>query len=215
NNPPVEIVGVAGDVTQRTPGEPPQPFFYLPFGPVPFADGLSFHVRSSGDTAALLPALRRELRAFDARIQIRTVMPYEELRQLSLYPGRALVLVSGGFGIIALLLAIAGVYGVMIHVVTARRRELAVRLALGADPGTLIASLVRDGLRWSAVGIVAGAIMAVSLAQLLERFLFGVSTSDAASIAAAVVLLLTASVAAAYAPARKIVSIDPASTLRS
>jgi putative ABC transport system permease protein len=142
-------------------------------------------------------------------------MPYEELRQLSLYPGRALVLVSGGFGIIALLLAIAGVYGVMIHLVTARRRELAVRLALGANPGTLIASLVGDGLRWSAVGIVAGAIMAVSLAQLLERFLFGVSTSDAASIAAAVVLLLTASVAAAYAPARRIVGIDPASTLRS
>jgi ABC-type antimicrobial peptide transport system permease subunit len=142
-------------------------------------------------------------------------MPYEELRQLSLYPGRALVLVSGGFAIIALLLAVAGVYGVMIHVVTARRRELAVRLALGASPGTLIAGLLRDGLRWSVAGIVAGAIMAVSLAQLLERFLFGVSTSDAASIAAAVVLLLTASVAAAYAPARRIVRIDPASTLRS
>lgn len=215
NNPPVEIVGVAGDVTQRTPGEPPQPFLYLPFGPVPFPDGLTFHLRTGGDTAALLPALRRELRAFDARIQTRAVMPYEELRQLSLYPGRALVLVSGGFAIIALLLAVAGVYGVMIHVVTARRRELAVRLALGASPGTLIAGLLRDGLRWSVAGIVAGAIMAVSLAQLLERFLFGVSTSDAASIAAAVVLLLTASVAAAYAPARRIVRIDPASTLRS
>jgi putative ABC transport system permease protein len=142
-------------------------------------------------------------------------MPYEELRQLGLYPGRALVLVSGGFGVIALLLAVAGVYGVMINVVTARRRELAVRLALGANPGTLIASLLRDGLRWSVVGIVAGAVMAVSLAQLLERFLFGVSTSDTASIAGTVVVLLAASVAAAYAPARRIVKIDPATTLRS
>jgi putative ABC transport system permease protein len=215
NTPPVEIVGVASDVTQRTPGEPPQPFFYLPFGPVPFPDGLTFHLRTSGDAAALLPALRRELRAFDARIQTRTVMPYEELRQLSLYPSRALVLVSGGFGLIALLLAVAGIYGVMIHVVTARRRELAVRLALGANPGALIASLLRDGLRWSAIGIAAGALMAVSLAQLLERFLFGVSTSDAASIAGAIALLLAASLAAAYAPARRIVRIDPASTLRS
>lgn len=212
---PVEIVGVVADITLKTPGEQPQPFFYLPFGPVPYTDGLSFHIRTDGAEAALVPALRRELRAYDSRIQIRTVTPYEELRQLTLYPSRALAAVSSGFGAIALLLAIAGIYGVMTHVVTSRRRELAVRLALGANPGALVSAILREGLEWSAIGIMLGTLLAVALAQLLERFLFGVSTSDALSIGGTIALLLVASIAAAYGPARRIVRIDPASTLRS
>lgn len=214
-NTPVEIVGVAAHVTQQTPGEQPQPFFYLPFGPVPHSDGLSFHIRTDGGEAALAPALRRELRAFDSRIQVRTVTPYEELRQLALYPSRALAFVSSGFGSIALILAVAGIYGVMTHVVTSRRRELAVRLALGANPGALVSAILREGLKWSVVGIMLGTLLAVALAQLLERFLFGVSTSDALSIGGAVAVLLVASIAAAYGPARRIARIDPASTLRS
>ncbi len=215
NVPPVEIVGVVADITYRTPGEQPRPFFYLPFGPVYFADGLSFHLRTDPGNAGLARAVGRELRAFDPRIQVRTALPYEELRQLALYPSRALALASTGFGAIALMLAVVGIYGVMTHVVTSRRRELAVRLALGAHPGALVSSILRQGLRWSGIGIAAGAVLAVGMAQLLESFLFGVSTSDALSIVGTVMVLVIASVAASYVPARRVVKIDPAATLRS
>jgi predicted permease len=214
NNPPVEIVGIAADITYRTAGEPPRPFFYLPFGPVPFSEGLSFHVRTAGADASLARSMRRELRVFEPRVQVPTAMAYEELRQQGLYPGRALAVVSTGFGVIALLLAIVGIYGVMAHVVASRRREFAVRLALGAQPGALVAGVMRQGLRWSAAGIVAGLALAVGLAQLLKAFLFDVSTADTLSLAGSAAVLIAVSLAAAYAPARRVLRIDPAATLR-
>jgi predicted permease len=210
---PVEVVGVAADITYRTPGETPRPEMYLPFGPVYFQYGLSFHVRIAGTDPSLARALRRELRVADPRVQV-TALPYEELRQQALYPGRALALVSGGFGAIVLLLAVVGIYGVMAHVVASRNREFAVRLALGARPGTLVASVIGRGLRWSVAGIVFGAVMAGALAQLLKAFLFGVSPSDTISFGGTALALLAISLLAAYAAARRLLKLDPAQMLR-
>jgi predicted permease len=208
-----EIVGVAADVTYRAPGETPRPRLYLPFGPVYFPYGLSFHVRTAAGDATLPRALARELRASDPRVQV-AAMPYEELRQQSLYPGRALAMVSSGFGAIVLLLAVAGIYGVMAHVVASRHREFAVRLALGAKPRALVASVLGRGLRWTVAGVIGGAAMAAALAQLLKAFLFGVSTSDAVSFGGTVLALLVISLLAAYAAARRLLTLDPAQMLR-
>jgi predicted permease len=211
---PIEIVGIVADITYQTPGEAPRPFIYLPSGPVYFPYGLAFHVRTDRADAGLSRALVRELRAFDPRVQA-VALPYEELRAQSLYPGRTLAAISGLFGAIAVLLAMVGIYGVMAHVVAARRREFAVRLALGARPAALMRSVVMQGLRWTTAGIVAGTVLAVSLSQLLTAFLFDVSPSDAVSMAAAALTLIVVAVVAAYAPARRVVKIDPATTLRS
>jgi predicted permease len=209
----VEIVGVAADVTYRAPGETPRPRMYLPFGPVYFPHGLSFHVRTAAADPTLPRALARELRVADPRVQV-TAMPFEELRQEALYPGRALALVSGGFGAIVLLLAVAGIYGVMAHVVASRHREFAVRLALGARPHALVAGVIRRGLRWTLAGVVVGAVMAAALAQMLEAFLFGVSTSDTMSFGGAAVALIAIAGLAAYAAARRLLMLDPAQMLR-
>jgi predicted permease len=211
---PIEIVGIVADITYQTPGEAPRPFIYLPFGPVYFPYGLAFHVRTDRAEAGLARALVRELREFDPRVQA-VALPYEELRAQSLYPGRMLAAISALFGAIAVLLAMVGIYGVMAHVVAAKRREFAVRLALGARPATLMGSVVLQGLRWTAAGIVAGTVLAVSLSQLLKTFLFDVSPSDTVSIVTAALTLTVVAVIAAYAPARRVVSIDPATTLRS
>ncbi|MGH9384857.1 MAG: ADOP family duplicated permease [Vicinamibacterales bacterium] len=209
----VEVVGVAADITYRAPGEAPRPRMYLPFGPVYFQYGLSFHVRTAGADPTLARALRRELRVADPRVQV-AAMPYEELRQQALYPGRALAVVSSGFGAIVLLLAVAGIYGVMAHVVASRHREFAVRLALGARPQTLVASVIGRGLRWSVAGVISGVVMAASLAQLLKTFLFGVSTTDAMSFGGTALVLLAISLLAAYAAARRLLKLDPAQMLR-
>ena len=212
--PPIEIVGIVADITYETPGEDPQPFIYLPFGPVYFQYGLAFHVRTEQADPGLARALTRELRAFDPRVQA-VALPYEELRAESLYPGRTLAAISAAFGTIAILLAMVGIYGVMAHVVASKRREFAVRLALGASPATLVSAVVRQGVRWTLSGIVAGTAIALSLAQLLRAFLFDVSPSDTISIAIAASTLIVVSLVAAYAPARRVLRIDPASTLRS
>ena len=179
-----------------------------------FPYGLAFHVRTDQANAGLARALVRELRAFDPRVQA-AALPYEELRGQSLYPGRALAAISVLFGAIAVLLAMVGIYGVMAHVVAAKRREFAVRLALGARPAALMGSVVMQGLRWTTAGIVAGTVLAVALSQLLTAFLFDVSPSDAVSMAAAALTLIVVALVAAYAPARRVVRIDPATTLRS
>jgi predicted permease len=208
-----EIVGVVADITYRAPGETPRAEMYLPFGPVYFPYGLSFHVRTATADATLPRALARELRVADPRVQV-TAMPYEELRQDALYPGRALALVSAGFGGIVLLLAVAGIYAVMAHVVASRNHEFAVRLALGAEPRALVASVIRRGLRWTLAGVLAGAVMAAGLAQMLKAFLFGVSTSDTMSFGGTAVALIAISVLAAYAAARRLLMLDPAQMLR-
>jgi ABC-type antimicrobial peptide transport system permease subunit len=176
---------------------------------------MAFHVRTEYPDATLARALRRELRAFDSRIQVPTAMAYDELRQQALYPNRALALISSGFGALALALAVAGIYGVMAHLVAARRREFAVRLALGAPPGRLAATVLRQGLRWSLAGVAVGTAMALVMSRLLQSFLYGVSTFDPWSIGGTVIALLLVSAAAAYAPARRVLRIDPAATLRS
>ena len=212
--PPIEVVGIVADITYNTPGEAPQPFIYLPFGPVYFPYGLAFHVRTDRADAGLARALTRELRAFDPRVQA-TAIPYEELRAQSLYPGRTLAAISAMFGTIAVLLAMVGIYGVMAHVVASKRREFAVRLALGAQTSTLISAVLRQGARWTLTGIACGTALALALARLLESFLFEVSPSDTTSIAIAAATLIVVALAAAYAPARRVVKIDPATTLRS
>ncbi len=211
---PIEIVGIVADITYQTPGEEPQPFVYLPSGPLYYQYGLAFHVRTDRADPGLARALTRELRAFDPRIQA-VALPYEELRAQSLYPGRTLAAVSTTFGAIAILLAMVGIYGVMAHVVASKRREFAVRLALGARPATLVSAVMRQGARWTLSGIAAGTAIALSMAQLLRSFLFDVSTSDAISIAVAAGTLVVAALVAAYAPARRVLKIDPATTLRS
>jgi len=213
-NTPVEVVGIAADITYKTPGEAPTPFIYLPFGPVYFQYGLAFHVRTAGSDAGLARALTRELRAFDPRVQA-FALPYEELRAQALYPSRTLAAISTVFGAIAVLLAMVGIYGVMAHVVASRRREFAVRLALGARPATLVSAVLRQGARWTLAGIVVGTALALSLSRLIESFLFDVSPSDTPSIAIATGTLIVVSLAAAYAPARRVLKIDPASTLRN
>jgi predicted permease len=211
----VEVVGIAPDVPYGALGEVPEPRMYVPFGPVYFPYGLAFHLRVDRFDPGLARAIGRELRAIDPRVQVPAPLPYTELRLQSLYPSRVVALVSTGFGLIAVLLAMAGIYGVMTHMLAARRREFAVRLALGATPERLMHAAMRAGLFWGLTGTIAGIAAALILGQLLRGLLFGVSTTDVASLGASAALLLAASFATAWFPARRLTRVDPSAALRS
>ncbi|MGE3273765.1 MAG: ABC transporter permease [Vicinamibacterales bacterium] len=212
DQPRATVVGVVGDTTLDAIGAPPPPIVYGVLGPDVSAH-LSFVVRSAVDDGSLARALRRELRAVDPRVRVPAAGPYEELRAGPLFPQRVLVAVSTAFGGLALALTLVGLYGIITYAVQERRRELAVRLALGASPAELVRRVVGTGLRPALAGIVLGLGGAVLLTRLLARFLFGVSALDPMTFTALAALVVLVSGVAAYVPARRAAHIDPASAL--
>ncbi len=208
------VVGVVQDITYYALGEPPMPYLYLPFGPVPFADGLTFHVRTTADGIAVTRQLAAELRRLDARVRVVNARAYEDLRAASLFPARAMALLSGGFGALALMLLLAGTYGVTANAVAARRREYALRVALGAAPSAITASVVRRAVGWGLPGLVAGGAATLALAQVLRGFLFGVTATDPLSIGMASLAVIATAAVAAYLPARAVTRVDLIAQLR-
>jgi putative ABC transport system permease protein len=211
-SPPVQIVGVARDITYYRVGEAPRPFFYLPFGPITM-NGLTFQLRTRGPDDTLPQLLRRELRASDPRIRVPLAMTFDAARQLPLYPSRTMATISATFGVLALVLTLVGLYGVVMYAVSERTREFALRMALGARPGDILRGVVRRGVATAAVGVALGAAAAMGLARLLAGFLVGVSPVDPLTIAGWSLVLLVLAAAASYWPARRATKIDPAAAL--
>jgi macrolide transport system ATP-binding/permease protein len=212
STPPIEIVGVAKDLTYYSIGEAPRPYFYVPFGPVA-TGSLIFHLRTSHADAGLAQAVRRELRRTDPRVRVGFAMSYAESRQLPLYPSRAMAAISSAFGLLALLLTVIGLYGVVMYAVSQRTREFAVRMALGARPRDIVAGVIRHGLVMTAVGIAGGITGAILLARLLSGFLVGVSPFDPLTLAGWAAVLVAVALAASYLPARRATKVDPAAAL--
>jgi ABC-type lipoprotein release transport system permease subunit len=141
-------------------------------------------------------------------------MDWQDLRQATLYPQRALSTVALAFGALVLTLAVVGLYGVLGYVVSSRGREFAVRLAVGADPRELVWRVVGQGLRWCLAGVAAGVVIALALGRLLQGFLVDVDPADATSFGVATAVLAASALAAAWIPARRIARLDPVRTLR-
>ena len=211
-SPPVQIVGIAKDITYYAVGETPRPYLYMPFGPVVMGS-LAFHIRTDGAGDGLPPALRREIRASDPRIRVPVAMPYERLRRAELYPARMMAGISATFGVLALMLTVVGLYGLVMYSVSQRTREFAVRLALGARPAALMRGVLAQGLIMTAIGAVVGLGLALALARGLQSFLFGVSALDPITLVGWTAVLMAVSTLAAYLPARRATRIDPAAVL--
>jgi ABC-type antimicrobial peptide transport system permease subunit len=211
---PGVVVGVVRDSVYYAVGEPPMPYLYVPFGPVAYPDGLTYQVRAASDGVALTRLLTAELRRTDPRVRVVNAMRYEDLRAGALFPARAMAVLSGGFGTLALLLFLAGTYGVTAYSVTARRREFALRVALGAEPASIRRAVMREAIGWGVPGIAAGAAVTVAVAQLLRTFLFGVTATDPWSIGVAAAAVVATAAVAAFVPARAVAGDDLVAHLR-
>jgi putative ABC transport system permease protein len=210
------IVGVVGDVKQMSLMLSEADAIYVTPTQWRFADdALTLVVRAEDDAVALAPALRRAIWSVDKDQPIVRVATMDELLALSAAERRFVMIVVTAFAVVALVLAAAGIYGVLSGGVAERIREIGVRSALGASPRDILGLIVRQGITLTVCGIAIGLIGSVAGSRAVATLLFGVSPLDLATYLGMLLLLLAVSGAACWLPAWRASRIDPAITLRA
>jgi predicted permease len=208
----MEIVGYVRDASYRNLREPFQPTVYVPRAE---EDGGTFIVRTAGDPLAMAPVLRREISQARSDFHVRSLDPQSAFVRRQMIRERLLATLSLFFAIVALVLAAIGLYGVLNYSVVQQRREIGIRLALGARSGHVVRRVTVGIFGMVFVGLAIGLAMGLASGRFLEALLFGVKTTDLSVVAAPILTLLGAVVLAALPPVIRAVRIDPARTLRS
>jgi predicted permease len=215
----VTVVGVTADLRYRSlvadiSRNPEDPDVYFPFAQRPDRT-LSVLVSTTGSPAALTTAVRDAVHAFDRDAPTYGEGPFSDLIAQRTASFRLSAGVMSFFGIVALLLAGIGVYGLINYSVMQRRQEIGVRVALGAGRREIYSLVVKDAMRLTAAGLVIGLAAALPSARLISTQLYGVTASDPATYAAIVALLLTVGLGATLLPARRAARVDPIVALRA
>jgi putative ABC transport system permease protein len=208
------IIGVVKTTKVRSLGEAPRPLIIAPFS----QDGspiFNIIVRSSGNATATTTRAVAALRALDPSFMIIQAKTMEQHLGVMLLPARLGAVAFALFAGLALVLAMIGVYGVVRYAVARRGREVAIRLAIGARPESVVRLLMRDGLTLVAVGAVVGVLVAAAAARGLSSLLVGVGAFDPVAFVAAPALLVGIGALAAFLPARRASRIDPARAFRA
>ncbi len=187
------------------------PAIYSPYPPWLTA---SYAVRTAGDPASLVPAVRREVAAMDPSLPLSDLRPLQDYVEDALAGPRLSLLLMQAVGLLALLLATIGIYGVISYSVSQRQREFGVRIALGEAPHRLTRAVVLQGARLIGVSIALGLVGAVAATRLLSGLLYGVSPGDPVTFVCVSLALAAVALAACYAPARRASRADPLSILR-
>ncbi|HVF43830.1 MAG TPA: ABC transporter permease [Pyrinomonadaceae bacterium] len=213
SGPWLEIVGVARDGKYWTIGEAPQLFVYWPLSQS-YSQTATLVVRSEGDPRPLAAAIRAEVAQLDPALPLFDVKTMEEHMGVSLFPARVAALLLGGFGLLALLLAAMGVYGVVSYSVAQRTREIGIRLALGAGEFDVLRLVAGRGMALVTAGLLAGLAVALALTRFMEGVLYGVSATDALTFAFVVFALGGVALLACLVPARRATKVDPMVALR-
>jgi putative ABC transport system permease protein len=215
------ITGIVGDVRHRGLDTMPIPEMYIPhaqflhFSPGVQARAMTVVVKTHTDPLSLAAAIRGEIRRLDPEVPAAQVRSMEEVVATSVADRRLNLSLIGAFAALALLLAMVGVYGVMAYHVSEQRREIGVRLALGATASEVRAGVVGRGMRMVLMGIAIGIAVAYVASGAVVQLLFEVEPTDLTIFAAVPVLLVTAGMLACYLPARRVSRLDPAITLRA
>jgi predicted permease len=217
---PLEVIAVVRDVKQSGPREEPRRRFYLPYLQMPqIRDGwvvasTRYLVRSQASPAETAAAVRGVMSAQDSRLSISRLEIGTALVSRTLVQERMVAVLLIAFGVLAVGLACLGLYGVIAYNVVQRTSEIGMRIALGARRADVLWLTLRRGMVWIAAGVVLGVPLALSASRLLEGLLFGLTATDAVSLAGAIALMSAVGLVAAYVPARRASRIDPLVALR-
>jgi putative ABC transport system permease protein len=213
NAPWLTITGVVGNIKSDGFDQPDQPHLYLSILQSP-GYSMAIYLRTDPSPASLTQALREQVRAVDSNLPVFGEQTMADVVSNSLAQRRFAMEVVGLFGLIALLLAGIGIYGVMAYSVSQRTREIGIRLALGATTGTILRWVLRQGVMMIMAGVAVGLLGAFLLTRLLRSLLFGVAPTDLFTYASLSLLLGIVALLACYIPARRATKIDPLVALR-
>ncbi len=208
------VVGVVGDVKHLGLAEEDVPMFYTPHTQQPSYHTMRVVVRAAADPASLTRLVRTELAQIDSQVPLSQVKTMSTALDATVAEPRMRATLLALFAGLALALAAIGVYGVVAYLVGQRTQEIGVRRALGAKAADVLAMLVREAMRPVVIGMAAGIVGAIGMTRALAAMLYGVSTTDVWTYAAACVVLGAAALAASIIPARKALGVDPMSAVR-
>jgi predicted permease len=209
------IVGVVANVHEYDPSVSPRPELYMPYRQHPmYGSSLTLVARASVEPMMLVNAFRETIRSVDPDVPLRATTMSETVATSVATPRFRTTLI-GTFAALALVLAMAGVYGVMAYTVSRRTAEIGVRIAMGAAASDILGLVMRQGLRLALAGIVLGGVLAYGLAQLLRGMLFAVAPFDPFVFVAVPLLLIATAAAATAVPALRASRVDPMHALRA
>jgi len=208
-----EVVGVVGDVQHEALDQSAPPEMYVPYSQSGFRS-LTFVARTAPGAPAIVQRMKETIWELDPLQSIYHAALVDDLVSRTLLNRRFSLFLLGGFAIATLLLAWAGVYGVISFATSQRRREFGVRVALGADRRDIVMLVLREGLTPAALGVVVGVGLAVPLTSLLRSLLFGVTATDPVTFVGVGLMLVVLAAAACYVPARRALAVAPADALR-
>lgn len=221
----VEIVGVVHHIKQWGLGADPTsaieaqiyyPFMQLPEKLMPMvADAVAVVLRTRSDPTALMDAVRRAVAELEPGDVIYRVQTMDDIVASSLAARRLSMVLLSVFATLALVLACAGIYGVISYLVAQRTHEIGVRMALGAQRSEVLRLILGQGARMAAIGVAIGGVAALGLTRLMANELFGVTAHDPLTFTGVAGLIMFVAVAACYVPARRAMRVDPVVALRS
>jgi putative ABC transport system permease protein len=206
------VIGVIRQVKNYGVDQPSRFEAYVPNAQFP-GDSGNLVLRSTQDPEHLAPAMRRTMQSINPNLPMYDIRTLRQVNDENVAPRRLSVFLLGSFSVVALVLAILGIYGVMAYVVAGRTHEIGVRMALGAKPRDVNRLILGQGARVALIGIVVGVIAALGLTHLIRSLLFGVSATDPAVFAGMAALLGAIAVLACYIPARAAMALDPVRAL--
>ena len=214
NSPPIRIVGIAGntkfsDLWQNSP-----PTFYLPESQNGGGGQVTFEVRTAEGPNAIANTAREAVHGFDAQLPLARVRTQEEQINDSIRDERLFAVLTSGFGILALVLACVGIYGIMSYTVSRRTNEIGIRVALGAQPKGIQCMVLREAWWLTLAGVMIGLGAALGMGRLVASMLYGLKPYDPLTLGAAGLLLALVAIAASWIPALRAANVDPIQALR-
>jgi putative ABC transport system permease protein len=207
------IIGVVADVTNNDVDEWPDPTVYQPYSQNPRLT-MNLVIRGSQDPTRIASAVRNEVQALDPNLPVSNIKTVGEMFDERISPKRLMTYILAVFGLIALLLASVGIYGVMSYAVTQRTQEIGVRMALGAQALDVLKLVIKNGMTMAFVGVAIGLAGAYALTRLLANLLFKVTPTDLVTFAGVTIALIVVALFACYIPARRATKVDPLVALR-
>jgi hypothetical protein len=209
---PVTIVGVATDARVQSLSDPAAPLIYVPLTQR-YVPRVTLLVKTNG--ASAIPFMRTLVRELNPDLPVTQAMTLSDVNALELIPLRIVGAAAGAFGVVGLLLAAIGIYGVSSYNVTQRVREIGIRVALGADRRAVLRLVLRQGALLTGIGVAIGLAAGAIVAQVVRSLLFGIDALDAITFAGGAALFFAVALAATLGPARRATRVDPMIALRA